>query len=228
MRLPAGDLFCIATVCQGEAVSCSAFFRSQCKHAQPVLFPARCCCGRLCLWLCHSPIPLCTYADEIIRTNTFSEKFSACRTAFLVAVAGLTAGVCLVSAASSLALLWLAAPLAGFAFGCHWRPDAPARQRALRHAQLRIPVLPAAVCDHVRHLRLCHQAGETERKHPLSSALATIHHAAAPGSGSLLHMPIQVWQSPRCIDSSRGGACTIAWIARSVCRVRVPRLVLGQ
>ena len=37
-----------------------------------------------------------------------------------MAVAGLTAGVCLVSAASSLALLWLAAPLAGFAFGCHW------------------------------------------------------------------------------------------------------------
>ena len=37
-----------------------------------------------------------------------------------MAVAGLTAGVCLVSAASSLALLWAAAPLAGFAFGCHW------------------------------------------------------------------------------------------------------------
>lgn len=35
-------------------------------------------------------------------------------------VAGLTAGVCLVSAASSLQLLWVAAPLAGFAFGCHW------------------------------------------------------------------------------------------------------------
>lgn len=35
-------------------------------------------------------------------------------------VTGLTAGVCLISAASSLQLLWLAAPLAGFAFGCHW------------------------------------------------------------------------------------------------------------
>ena len=35
-------------------------------------------------------------------------------------VAGLTPGVCLISAASSLQLLWLAAPLAGFAFGCHW------------------------------------------------------------------------------------------------------------
>ena len=35
-------------------------------------------------------------------------------------VAGVTAGVCLISAASSLQLLWLAAPLAGFAFGCHW------------------------------------------------------------------------------------------------------------
>lgn len=113
-------LSCIATVCQGEAVSCSAFFRSQWEHAQPVLFPARGCCGRLCLWLCHGPIALCSYADEIIRTNVCSEKCSACRTAFLVAVAGLTAGVCLVSAASSLALLWVAAPLAGFAFGCHW------------------------------------------------------------------------------------------------------------
>ena len=37
-----------------------------------------------------------------------------------MAVAGLTAGVCLISAASSLTLLWVAAPLAGFAFGCHW------------------------------------------------------------------------------------------------------------
>ena len=35
-------------------------------------------------------------------------------------VAALTAGVCLVSAASSLQLLWVAAPAAGFAFGCHW------------------------------------------------------------------------------------------------------------
>ena len=38
----------------------------------------------------------------------------------MLGVAGLTAGVCLISAASSLQLLWLAAPLAGFAFGCHW------------------------------------------------------------------------------------------------------------
>ena len=37
-----------------------------------------------------------------------------------MAVAGLTTGVCLISAASSLALLWLAAPLAGFAVGCPW------------------------------------------------------------------------------------------------------------
>ncbi|CAK0787583.1 hypothetical protein CVIRNUC_010805 [Coccomyxa viridis] len=52
--------------------------------------------------------------------ETFLHRYSVPRTAFLVAVAGLTAGVCLVSAASSLALLWVAAPLAGFAFGCHW------------------------------------------------------------------------------------------------------------
>ena len=68
----------------------------------------------------HGPVALYSSVDEIIRTNIVSEKFSPCRTAFLVAVAGLTAGVCLVSAASSLALLWVAAPLAGFAFGCHW------------------------------------------------------------------------------------------------------------
>ena len=52
--------------------------------------------------------------------------------------------------------------------------DAAARQRALRHAQLRIPVLPAAVCDHLRHLRLCHQAGESKRRHLLPTALAKI------------------------------------------------------
>ena len=42
------------------------------------------------------------------------------RTAFLVGVAGLTSAVCLLCAAASLQLLWVAAPLAGFAFGCHW------------------------------------------------------------------------------------------------------------
>ncbi|CAL5224648.1 g7366 [Coccomyxa viridis] len=47
-------------------------------------------------------------------------RYNVPRTAFLVGVTGLTAGVCLISAASSLQLLWLAAPLAGFAFGCHW------------------------------------------------------------------------------------------------------------
>ena len=42
------------------------------------------------------------------------------RTAFLVGVAALTSAVCLLCAAASLQLLWVAAPLAGFAFGCHW------------------------------------------------------------------------------------------------------------
>jgi hypothetical protein len=42
------------------------------------------------------------------------------RTAFLVGVAGLTSALCLLCAAASLQLLWVAAPLAGFAFGCHW------------------------------------------------------------------------------------------------------------
>ena len=68
----------------------------------------------------HHPVALCSCVDEIIRLMSTRRLSSACRTAFLVAVAGLTAGVCLVSAASSLALLWVAAPLAGFAFGCHW------------------------------------------------------------------------------------------------------------
>ncbi|KAK9904691.1 hypothetical protein WJX75_000633 [Coccomyxa subellipsoidea] len=42
------------------------------------------------------------------------------RTLFLVGVSALTAGVCVLSALSRLALLWAAAPAAGFAFGCHW------------------------------------------------------------------------------------------------------------
>ena len=42
------------------------------------------------------------------------------RTAFLVAAAGLTAAAAGLASASSLALLWVAAPTAGFAFGCHW------------------------------------------------------------------------------------------------------------
>jgi hypothetical protein len=37
-----------------------------------------------------------------------------------VGVSALTAGVCVLSALSRLALLWAAAPAAGFAFGCHW------------------------------------------------------------------------------------------------------------
>jgi hypothetical protein len=43
-----------------------------------------------------------------------------CRTAFLVGVSALNAGVCVLSAVSALGLLWAAAPAAGFAFGCHW------------------------------------------------------------------------------------------------------------
>ncbi|EIE19129.1 Nodulin-like-domain-containing protein [Coccomyxa subellipsoidea C-169] len=42
------------------------------------------------------------------------------RTLFLVVVSALTAAVCALSALSRLALLWAAAPAAGFAFGCHW------------------------------------------------------------------------------------------------------------
>ncbi|CAL8464603.1 g4138 [Coccomyxa elongata] len=42
------------------------------------------------------------------------------RTLFLVGVSVLTAAVCALSALSQPALLWVAAPAAGFAFGCHW------------------------------------------------------------------------------------------------------------
>jgi hypothetical protein len=37
-----------------------------------------------------------------------------------VAVSALNVGVCALSAVSELQLLWAAAPVAGFAFGCHW------------------------------------------------------------------------------------------------------------
>ena len=81
------------------------------------------------------------------------------RTAFLVGVAGLTAGVCLISAASSLQLLWLAAPLAGFAFGCHWSLMPPLASELFGMPQIRHPVLPAAVRNHLWDICLCHPAG---------------------------------------------------------------------
>jgi len=37
-----------------------------------------------------------------------------------VGVCVLSAGVCALSALCRLALMWIAAPAAGFAFGCHW------------------------------------------------------------------------------------------------------------
>ncbi len=52
----------------------------------------------------------------------FEAKFGACllRTAFLVGAAAMTAAAAGLASASNLALLWAAAPAAGFAFGCHW------------------------------------------------------------------------------------------------------------
>ena len=42
------------------------------------------------------------------------------RTLFLTGVAGLTAAAAALASTSRVALLWAAAPAAGFAFGCHW------------------------------------------------------------------------------------------------------------
>ena len=72
------------------------------------------------------------------------------RTLFLCGVAGLTAAAAALSSTSNVALLWAAAPLAGFAFGCHWSLMPPLA------GEVCAPGVCAVHCSVVRSLLFLH------------------------------------------------------------------------
>ena len=99
-------------------------------------------CSRHCVgWVRHSSPPAHASIQRAC-SAALSPVLAALptrRTAFLVGAAGLTAAAAGLTSLSSLALLWVAAPAAGFAFGCHWSLMPPLASEVL----LYLPISPS-------------------------------------------------------------------------------------
>ena len=117
--------------------------------------------GAAAAWLFWGRSPVALPAHW--RTAAASDSRLGCarRTLFLSGVAGLTAAAAALASTSKVALLWAAAPAAGFAFGCHWSlmpPLAGEVMRIVEQAFLTAPVAPPKLVVSHGACPLCLQA----------------------------------------------------------------------